>query len=123
MTAIIGAVSEGPAAATRSEGEERDQFVTLRGVSWGDYEAFLRIVGESSAVRVTYLEGDLEIMGPSRTHEMQRKMLARLLEAYARELGVMLEGYGSFTVKNPDVERGAEADECYVVGPHDPESI
>lgn len=36
-------------------------------------------------MRVTYLEGQLEIMSPSRSHEMLKKLIARLLEAYAEE--------------------------------------
>lgn len=100
-----------------------DQRVYLHRVSWEDYEALLRARGESSAVRITYLEGTVELMAPSRYHERDKKRLARLLEVWAEERGVELEGYGSWTVKSEEDERGAEADECYVVGPHDPDAI
>jgi hypothetical protein len=39
----------------------------------------------------------------------------RLLEAWAEEPGVDLEGYGSWTLKRKRQKRGAEADECYTV--------
>jgi Uma2 family endonuclease len=55
-------------------------------------------------------------MSPSRTHEFIKKTIARLLEAYAEERGIFFNGYGSLTMKNPAVERGAEPDECYVIG-------
>ncbi len=93
-----------------------DQRVILH-VGWDEYEAVLAMRGESSAVRIAYLEGALELMSPSRDHETLKKKLARLVEAYAGELGIELEGYGSWTLKRREVERGAEPDECYSIGP------
>lgn len=93
-----------------------DQRVILHGISWADYEAMLAMRGDSSGVRVTYLEGELELMTPSINHEEIKKRLARLLEAYAEVQGVDLEGFGSWTVRSEPKERGVEADECYVLG-------
>lgn len=93
-----------------------DQRVRLHGVSWQAYEALLAWRGESSAVRMAYLEGELELMTPSRTHESLKKRLARLVEAWAEEKGVELDGAGSWTLRNELAERGAEPDECYVLG-------
>ena len=96
--------------------EHIDQRVRLHNISWEDYETLLVMRGESSALRVTYLEGELEIMSPSIDHESLKTRLARLLEAYAEVVGIELEGYGSWTVKKAQKERGVEPDECYVVG-------
>jgi Uma2 family endonuclease len=93
-----------------------DQRVTLHGVTWDEYEAFLAMRGESSALRVVYLDGELEIMAPSTHHEILKKSLARLVEAWAEEVGIALEGVGSWTVKKKMKKRGAEPDECYFVG-------
>jgi Uma2 family endonuclease len=93
-----------------------DHFVRLSNVSWELYEALLAVRGESSVPRMTYLEGELELMSPSKYHERDKKRFARLLEAWAEEAGVMLEGVGSWTLKDSDEERGAEPDECYTVG-------
>jgi Uma2 family endonuclease len=94
-----------------------DQRVMLRDVSWDDFEALLAIRGDSSGVRLAYLEGILELMTPSRDHEILKTKIARLLEAYAEELGIELEGYGSWTIKRREQERGLEPDECYSIGP------
>ena len=94
-----------------------DQRVVLRGVDWSQYEAVLAMRGESAAVRIAYLEGVLELMSPSQEHERLKKTLARLVEAYAEELGLELEGIGSWTLKRQEHERGAEPDECYSLGP------
>lgn len=94
-----------------------DARVELDGVGWADYERLVAVRGEASVPRLTYLEGRLELMSPGRSHESDKKKLARLLEAYADHLGLALEGLGSWTVKREEVRRGAEADECYVLGP------
>ncbi len=94
-----------------------DQRVYLRDVSWNDFETLLAIKGDDPIPRVAYLEGTLELMTPSGEHEIVKKKIARLLEAYAEELGIELEGYGSWTLKRKDQKRGLEPDECYSVGP------
>jgi Uma2 family endonuclease len=93
-----------------------DQRVLLHGVQWRDYEALLAMRGESSGVRIAYLEGVLELTSPSRDHERIKTKLARLVETYSDELGLGLEGYGSWTLKKEKEERGLEPDECYSIG-------
>jgi Uma2 family endonuclease len=93
-----------------------DQSVRMHGMSWQAYEALLAWRGESSAVRMTFLEGELELTTPSIDHEDLKTRLARIVEAWAEESDVALEGAGSWTLKNEAVERGAEPDECYTVG-------
>ena len=88
----------------------------LDGIDWWQYETFLAIRGDRAGVRVTYLEGQLEIMSPSQSHENLAKLIARLLEAYAEENGIIFEGYKSMTVRNAPKLRGVEPDECYAVG-------
>ena len=92
-----------------------DHFVYLR-ATFREYEALIAMRGESSVPRVTYLKGVLELMSPSTHHEKDKTRLARLLEAWAEETGVQIEGYGSWTLKDEREDRGAEADECYTVG-------
>ena len=98
-----------------------DNRVILRRVSWEDYERILEIRGDASGVRIAYLGGELELMSPSIDHEWIKKTIARLIECWALETGVDLTGYGSWTIKEEKEERGAEPDECYVVGSHRPE--
>lgn len=97
--------------------ERIDQRVTLHGIRWQDYEALLAMRGESSAIRVTYLNGELELMTPSINHEDLRVRLGRLLYAYAEETGIELEGFGSWTLRKEAEARGIEAGECFVLGP------
>ncbi len=93
-----------------------DHFVQLYDASWEDYERLLAIRGEKSVPRITYLQGTLEIMSPSREHEKIRSMLGRLLEAWCIDRGIELTPYGSWTLKKRRKQRGAEPDECYIFG-------
>ncbi len=97
-------------------GVEEDQHVVLRGMSWQDYEALLAIRGDRAGVRMYYLDGEIEIMSPTKIHEERKTTLARLLELWALETDVELAGYGSWTLKKEIREAGAEPDECYILG-------
>jgi Uma2 family endonuclease len=91
--------------------------VHLYGVTWADYIRLLEIRGDHSAPRITYVEGTLEIMSPSRTHDEIKSYIGRLVEAWCLERGIEFTPYGSWTLKSKREKRGVEADECYVFGP------
>lgn len=96
--------------------EDRDHLVVLRGVPWAQYEALLRARGEAPRPRMAYLDGELEIMTTSRRHEIGKTMLARLLEAWAEERHVSLNGIGNATFQKEADQAGLEPDECYCIG-------
>lgn len=100
--------------ADLAPGEQR---FTLHGITWEQYETLRDATDHIPGLRMTYLEGVLELMGPSRDHEGIKTCLARLLEIYALERGLPLNGYGSTTFRKRVQERGLEPDECYCVGP------
>ena len=88
----------------------------LHGMAWQDFEALLAIRGDRTGVRMYYLDGSIELMRPAKIHEGRKTMLARLLEQWAIESDVVLEGFGSWTLKKELREAGAEPDECYILG-------
>jgi Uma2 family endonuclease len=91
--------------------------VLLHGVSWETYEGLLKALGnDHPSLRLTYLEGTLEIMTTSPRHERLKKLIARLLEAWAEEANVRLDGYGAATFRRAAAKRGLEPDECYALG-------
>lgn len=96
---------------------QMDQRVILHNISWPDYETLLTMRGEHSGTRIAYLEGELELMTPSYEHETLKKLLARLIEAYAEECNLDLQGCGSWTLRTEAKARGLEPDECYAIGP------
>lgn len=98
--------------------EDAEQRFIVHGVSWSQYTALLDVF-EDEGPRVTYLDGVVELMSPSRLHERTKTILARLLEAYAEEARIELDGHGSTTFRSEAQKRGAEPDECYSVGHSD----
>jgi Uma2 family endonuclease len=95
---------------------EEDQRVVLHAMGWQDFEAMLAIRGDRSGVRMYYLDGEIEFVSPTKTHEDRKTTLARLLELWATESDVALNGFGSWTLKKELREAGAEPDECYILG-------
>ncbi len=90
--------------------------MVLRGATWRDYQRLREIRGDHSAPRLTYLEGTLEIMSPSQSHEAIKSIIGRLVEVWCLEHGVEFGTYGSWTLESEHHSRGAEPDECYVFG-------
>jgi Uma2 family endonuclease len=85
----------------------------VSGVSWEEYEDLLEDLVEGTSVRISYDEGTLEIISPLPEHEAYKILLSRLVEAFADERGVPLEGFGSTTWKRRQIRKGAEADACF----------
>lgn len=100
----------------RDDSPVEDHIVHLHDISWGDYERLLEMRGDCSAPRMNYLEGEVEIMSPSRTHEGIKSTIGRLVETYCLERDILFGTYGSWTLKSADRTRGAEPDECWIFG-------
>jgi Uma2 family endonuclease len=92
----------------------KDGSVLLEDVSWETYEQMLADVGDGH-LRLTFDEGRLEIVSPSNPHEHITKVIARITEAYADEMGIPIEGLGSTTWKSKRLQKGLEPDECYYI--------
>jgi Uma2 family endonuclease len=117
--AFLGMMQLMRAAAALPPGDalaDADQRVLLHGVSWQHFLDVLAARGDGSAVRMTYLTGELELRSPSFSHETIKTTLGRLVEAYAGELGLDLYGAGSWTLKSKLKKLGIEPDECYSLG-------
>ena len=92
---------------------DRDESrVLLHDVPWDTYMT-LRDTVDGPGLRMTYLEGLLEIMTPSRRREVSKTQIARLFELFCLERDVPLFGYGSTTFRKQEKQRGLEPDECY----------
>jgi Uma2 family endonuclease len=100
---------EAPARAVKTVAEQR---MLIRDVDWRTY-VILRELLDRPSLKMTYCEGALELMTPSHRHEAVKKNWARLLETFALELDVPLNGYGGPTLRREEHERGLEPDECY----------
>jgi Uma2 family endonuclease len=101
----------------RDDRPHEDHFVVLHGVTWSDYQRVLEVRGDRSSPRIAYLEGRLEIMSPSQSHEWIKSVIGRLVEVWCLERGIEFTTVGSWTLEDKASDRGVEPDECYIFGP------
>lgn len=112
MSVLPAAIGPTPHDDTPRE----DHIVVLRGMRWSDWRRLQEARGDRSAPRLSYLDGVLQIMSPSRHHERIKGYLGALVETWALETGVRLVPLGSWTLEDQEQEAGAEPDECYQIG-------
>lgn len=92
-----------------------DQKVVLRHVHWETYERLLADLVDSSAPRLTYDRGTLEIMSPLPEHERYNRAIASIVETVADEWNIEFDNLGSTTFRREDLERGFEPDSCFYI--------
>jgi Uma2 family endonuclease len=98
------------------QGQDPECRYIIDRVNWEQYEALLARNGDTSAYRVTYLDGALEIMSPSRRHENRKSRIGNLLEIYFLEADINYFPFGSTTLRREEKSGGTEPDEAYCIG-------
>ncbi len=93
-----------------SPGEQR---VMLHHVTWETYERLLAEHAGRSAPRLTYDQGELEVMSPLPEHERLNRAIQFLVPLVAGELGVKVYSLGSTTFRREDLQRGFDPDSCF----------
>ena len=96
------------APASRS----RTQRLVFDAVSWSQYVGLGRL-WEDRPLRITYDQGQLEIMTLSAKHERWKHLLGQLIVMLAVEQGIDIAGFGSMTFKRRKLAKGLEPDECF----------
>jgi len=94
--------------------ESVDACVWLGGVCWDEYTR-LRERPENYHVRMTYLDGNLELMCPSRLHERIASLVDRFITAWTEHHGVPIQCCRTTTFQRKDLSRALEPDNCYYV--------
>ena len=95
-------------------GETRIRFA---GVGLDVYESLIRATPPRTMVRMAFDGKDLEIMVKGPVHDNYGRLLDRFITAIAAALGISHRGLGETTWIRPELERGLEADQCYVFDP------
>lgn len=102
-----------------AEQAQAGQRMVLHAIPWTTYVA-LRNVSENRNVRMTYDRGELEMMSPSKRHEVCANLLGRLIEAWSEELDIDIQSCRTMTCRREDLSRGFEPDNSYYVQ-HEPQ--
>ncbi|MGF1482170.1 MAG: Uma2 family endonuclease [Cyanophyceae cyanobacterium] len=87
--------------------QQQDQTLTLSGMAWADYEPL--ISQEPSGYRVSYWQGIITIVSPSRNHERIAETINGLIKTYCRKYDLVYFPIGATTLKNPPLA-GKEPD-------------
>lgn len=92
-----------------------EQRTVLRHIGWDTYERILRDHADSSAPRLTYDRGTLEIMIPLPVHEQYTHFIELLVIVVAEQAAIDLCGRRSTTFTREDLARGFEPDTCFYI--------
>lgn len=92
-----------------------EQRVVFHNISWQAYEQILAALGESRSSRLTYDRGTLEITMPLEEHESATRLIELFIRILVEELGLKIKTMGSTTLNRPDLQKGAEPDNCYYI--------
>lgn len=95
---------------------EPEQCLVLSPISWGQYESVLETFPEQAGLRITFIEGRLTLLPPSRRHDWFEKALGRLVEAVAEGAGIECEISGHATYRREGLGAGVEGDRTYYFG-------
>jgi Uma2 family endonuclease len=91
-----------------------DTQVYLSDIDWDTYEK-LRASERNCNIRMTYDNGELELLSPSKLHERIAELLGVLIYVWTEELDIAMQGCGSMTFKRKDLKKGFEPDKCYYI--------
>lgn len=105
-TIVRSAVSQ-----SASQADPPDRFL-LREIPWELYEQ-LRASDANRHVRMSYDDGELELMSPSQRHESIEIRFGLFLMEVASGLGLKCKPLGTTTLKKPGLKKGKEADGCF----------
>ena len=91
------------------------QTVVLNDISWDEFEAILKDLGESRGSRIAYDRGTLEIMTPLPEHEVNKEYVSDFVKILLEELDIEFCPLGSTTFKNQAMFKGIEPDSCFYI--------
>lgn len=84
--------------------------------SWQEFKAIQALMAEIPGVRISYLDGCVELMTIGEPHEMFKKIIAILLEVYFFEMDINFIPVGSATREAETRGASFEPDESYYIG-------
>jgi Uma2 family endonuclease len=94
---------------------EADDCVVLDCVSWETYERLLSDDEERRVPRMTYDRGVLELVTPSKPHEVDAAAITRIVDIVTAVLGIPIQSTASTTYRRHDLERGFEPDASFYI--------
>lgn len=92
-----------------------EQRVVFHNISWQNYQQILAALGQNRSSRLIYDQGTLEITMPLEEHESATRLIELFIRILVEEMGLKIKTMGSTTLNRDDLQRSAEADNCYYI--------
>jgi Uma2 family endonuclease len=92
-----------------------EQRILLQNVSWQLLEHLVDELGETRSTRITYYQGQLELMTPRWKHEVCHRLLDRCIQVMLEELELDFWLAGATMLKRPHMIVAKEPDSCYFI--------
>jgi Uma2 family endonuclease len=92
-----------------------DQQIVHHGRSWGQFKLIQKGFEDSPGVRLFYYNGTVEILMPSREHEVFGRVIGFLVATFLIKKGIFFQPTGAMT-QEKEGEVSAQADESYCIG-------
>ena len=99
--------------SVRSDTEQEQRLIMPGTYDWQQFEALEALLAESVGVRITYLDGAIELMTVGEPHELIKSLLGMFLETYFIEMGIEFIPVGSATRRSEVKGVSFEPDESY----------
>jgi Uma2 family endonuclease len=96
--------------------DEEQRFLLPRTYDWEEFEALESLLADSPGLRITYLDGQIELMTLGEPHEQLKSLIGMFLEAYFIALGIEFIPVGSATRRGRQKGTSFEPDESYYLG-------
>jgi Uma2 family endonuclease len=96
---------------------DREQRLLMPGTyNWQEFEALEALLAESPGLRITYLDGSIELMTLGESHEQIKSLIGMFLEAYFIASNIEFIPVGSATRRGEAKGTSFEPDESYYLG-------
>jgi Uma2 family endonuclease len=93
---------------------DREQRLLMPGTyTWKEFEALEILLTDSPGLRITYLDGSIEIMTLGEAHEQIKSLIGMFLEAYLIAMEIEFIPVGSATRRGEEKGTSFELDESY----------
>jgi Uma2 family endonuclease len=102
--------------SVQSDTDREQRFLMPGTYNWQELEALEALLAASPGLRITYLDGSIELMTLGESHEQIKSLIGMFLEAYFVASGIEFIPVGSATRRGEAKGTSFEPDESYYLG-------
>lgn len=89
--------------------------LTAYDVSWEEYDRLMELIVNVTSLRISYSEGELQIMSLSAKHESYARLLEFMMATIRLVMRIKMRASGSATMRKEKKEKGNEPDSSYYI--------